>query len=162
MSRTYPTSQMQLTTSHTDPGIAGASQSRPSGVEQPNLWAHPDPSGCRRLPGPTCPQNPAHPRKVSPKRPERRQPSLTNPRKQRHGIAEASRTTLAKPRVPVTNQSHRPRYRRSVPKSTTTPDGRCRRSVPTDGNQARTSPRKLRTPTARYRRSVPSETGQAT
>ena len=38
------------------------------------------------------------------------------------------------------------------------PDGWYRRSVPTVGNQARTSPRKPRTPTARYRRSVPSET----
>ena len=126
-----------------DAGIAGASQCRPSGAEQPNLRAQPDPSGCpdRRPPSPTCP-------------PETRTAA--------HGIVEASRAKPTKPRVPVSNQSHGLRYRRSVPKSTTTPDGRCRRSVPTDGNLARTSPRKPRTSTARYRRSVPSETGQTT
>ena len=104
-------------------------------------------------------------------RPERMpRPSATqsdlparNPPTPAHGIVEASRAKLAKPRVPVSNQSHGLRYRRSVPKSTTTPEGRrYRRSVPTDGNLARTSPRKPCTPTARYRRSVPSETGQTT
>ena len=143
MSRTYPTSQMQVTTvtrtlvSPECPKVDHVVSSSPTSGHIPTRAVVPTVG----YPARPAHINPAHPRKVSPKRPERRQPSLSNPRK---------------PRTPTT------RCRRSVPKSTTTPDGRCRRSVPTDGNQARTSPRKLRTPTARYRRSVPSETGQAT
>ena len=97
--------------------------------------------------------------------PDHRLPSPTSPQETRtpsNGIVEASRAKPTKPRVPVTNQSHGLRYRRSVPKSTTTPDGKYRRSVPTDGNLARTSPRKPRAPNARYHRSVPSETSHTT
>ena len=55
-SRTCPTSQMHVTTSHTDPGIAGASP-KSTTCRAANLRAHPDPNGCpdRRQPSPNQP-----------------------------------------------------------------------------------------------------------
>ena len=61
------------------------------------------------------------------------EPVRANHARPLHGITEASRAKPVIPHVPAPNQSHGPRYRRNVPKSTSTPEGRCRLSVPTDG-----------------------------
>ena len=87
---------MPVPTSHMDPGIAGASQSRPSGAEQPNP---PGTSRPERLPRPSATQpapardNLAHPShgvaEASRDRPIHERMSLARPKD--HGVARASR-----------------------------------------------------------------------